>query len=369
MLSWTDAGEEQRLLGNDPDHRPEGRTVDLVDPHAVDEHRAPLRAAEAEQRPHEGALARARSADEGDELSRGDAEVDAFERRDGRRGISHGHALEPDLAGRAIHHHGSPRPGVDRLVEQPLDPPDGVAGALQIGPDSSRPDDRRGEPHRDEVECHELPEGDLLGNDELGSVPEDGGGEEPLHEVGRVGDPAREPVDSILHFREVPGGRLPAAVEAALDSERSNRLEVDDGLGHHELRTLHPRRSPPGPPAHGGQRGENDQCVERDPGDCDGGKPDVHEEQQGGEERGEDEIGNVGHRQTRDEGTDPLHLVEDRHHRLGRTRSDDRTIQEVPVHPFGERHPCAGRGAAEHVLAHGREEEPRTRPRAPPRSR
>ena len=133
------AGEEHGLLGNDPDHRPERRTVDLVDPHAVDEHRAPLRTAETEQRPHEGALARSRGTHEGDELAGGDAEVDAFESRDGRRGISHGHIAEPDLAGRAIREAGPPGARVDGFVQERPDTAHRVTGPLQIRPDPRGP--------------------------------------------------------------------------------------------------------------------------------------------------------------------------------------------------------------------------------------
>ena len=91
--------------------------------------------AEAEERAHEGALARSRSPHEGDELAGSDAEVDAVEGRNAHRGITHGHVPEPDLTGRPLRDDGPAGSVIDGLVEERLDPAERVAGALQIGPD------------------------------------------------------------------------------------------------------------------------------------------------------------------------------------------------------------------------------------------
>ena len=294
---------------------------------------------------------------EGDELAGSDTEVDVGEGRGAHRRIAHGHVPEPDLSGGPLGDDGSAGPVVERFVEERLDPAERVAGALQLGPDPGGPDDRGGKPHRDEVEGNQLPEADLVRHDEAGPVPEDSGGEEPLHEIGRVGDAAREPMHPVLDLRGAPDPRLPAAIETVLERERPDGLEVDHGLGHHELRVLPARRCLPGPTAHGRKGDEHDGRVDGDPGDRDGRQPHVHEEQQGGEEHGEDDVRDVGHRQARDERPDPLHLLKGGNHRCSGTGGGERTIQEVPVQALGEGRPRASRGTAEQALTRGRKEE------------
>ena len=106
---------------------------------------------------------------EGDELIGNDREVGSIKGWDGRGWIAHGRIEEPDHSGRPLHDSGLLRPDVNRLTSERLESPNSAANGRQIEPDPRGSDDRRGKPHRDEVERAKLPEGDLLLDDKGGA--------------------------------------------------------------------------------------------------------------------------------------------------------------------------------------------------------
>ena len=133
-------GAAESSMVNNPEDPPKCRDMDLVDPDAVDEHRAPLRAGEAEERVYEGAVAGSRSLLRR-RTHRERQENGAIEGRDGRGGIAHGRVEEPDLFGRPLHDGSLLRLDVDRLISERLDSPDSTANGRQIGPDPGGSDD------------------------------------------------------------------------------------------------------------------------------------------------------------------------------------------------------------------------------------
>ena len=158
---------------NDPEDQPKCRDMgSLYKPRTPSTSTLPRFGWERPRSARTKVLLPAAEAPEGDELIGNDREVGAIEGRDGRGGIAHGRVEEPDLSGWPLRDGGLLRPDVDRLISERLDSPISAANGRQLGPNPGGSDDRRGKPHRDEVERAKLPEGDLLLDDKGGALCE-----------------------------------------------------------------------------------------------------------------------------------------------------------------------------------------------------
>ena len=157
MFSKIVVVEEEGLLGHDRDLVEEGAAFDVAQIDAVDLDRAAGRVVEAQHQIDQRRLARAGSADDGDDLAGRDREVDAREHR--LLAVVEVHVAKADL-GRALGHRPRVRPIGDlRLHVEQVEEPRCAAGRLHDARVGRRDRlDRLVDREQDQRELHQRPD-------------------------------------------------------------------------------------------------------------------------------------------------------------------------------------------------------------------
>ena len=171
------AVEQEVLLQHDADLAAQPRRVDRGKVHSVDEDAAALGHVEALNEACQRALAGAGRADDADDLSRGNVQIDSLEDFRSIDAVAERHPLERH--GAADRRQRRAR-GVEawfrRRVEDVAEPLDGKTGLVEILPHLSEPQNRRADPAGEHVEGDELADGEVAGDDKSRAEVKDCGG-------------------------------------------------------------------------------------------------------------------------------------------------------------------------------------------------